>query len=207
MKEATKICSRCEGEYPATDIYFAVKSSNKSGLAPKCRPCAREDWAERRKADPEYHRRWREKNPNYYKGERWRGYRLDWKLAHPDYYREYNSRPKQKIRSSVARGMRYSLGDGKNGRSWESLVGYTLDDLMAHLEPQFTEGMSWENYGEWHIDHIKPISHFNFGSTSDPEFHQCWSLWNLQPLWASDNLSKHNHCPQPPLPFLHREVT
>src|SRR3546814_3330220 len=50
-----------------------------------------------------------------------------------------------------------SLGDGKNGRSWEILVGYTVADLMAHLERQFLPGMSWDNRGEWHIDHIRPL--------------------------------------------------
>ena len=110
--------------------------------------------------------------------------------------------PKHRLTNNIQRVVRKSLGDGKAGRHWESLVGYTIDDLRLHLESQFTNGMTWENYGEWHIDHIRPISDFNFTTPDDPEFKVCWSLWNLQPLWASDNIRKHNKCEKPPLPLL-----
>lgn len=82
------------------------------------------------------------------------------------------------------------------------LVGYTLVELMEHLESQFTKGMTWDNYGEWHIDHIRPVSDFNFITHNDSEFKECWSLWNLQPLWAFDNLSKCAKCEAPPLPLV-----
>ena len=63
---------------------------------------------------------------------------------------------------------------------------------MAHLEKQFKEGMTWNNYGYygWHIDHIRPVSSFNFNSYDDPEFKECWALSNLQPLWGKENISK-----------------
>jgi hypothetical protein len=70
------------------------------------------------------------------------------------------------------------------------LLGYTLEELMNHLEKQFTEGMTWDNYGEWHVDHKIPMSSFNFETTEDREFKLCWCLDNLQPLWGPDNLSK-----------------
>lgn len=74
--------------------------------------------------------------------------------------------------------------------SWTELVGYTVVELMAHLESKFQPGMTWDNYGEWHIDHIRPISTFVFQSYADPTFLECWGLANLQPLWAIDNLRK-----------------
>jgi hypothetical protein len=52
--------------------------------------------------------------------------------------------------------------------------------------------MSWENRSEWHIDHRRPVSSFNFLSVDDPEFLECWALSNLQPLWAADNIRKGN---------------
>lgn len=70
------------------------------------------------------------------------------------------------------------------------LLGYTLEELMKHLESKFTEGMSWDNYGLWHVDHIIPMSKFTFTSTDDHEFKLCWCLDNMQPLWQFDNLSK-----------------
>jgi hypothetical protein len=50
--------------------------------------------------------------------------------------------------------------------------------------------MTWENYGEWHVDHIVPVSAHNFETTEDIDFKKCWDLSNLQPLWATDNMRK-----------------
>src|SRR3546814_9720873 len=80
----------------------------------------------------------------------------------------------------MSAGVKSSLGDGKNGRSWETLVGYTVADLMAHLERQFLPGMSWDNRGEWHIDHIRPLCSFEFTSLDDPQFREAWALTNLR---------------------------
>ena len=71
-----------------------------------------------------------------------------------------------------------------------SLFGCSVDELKAHLESQFTEGMSWDNYGYygWHVDHIKPCIRFNL--LLDTEQKACFHYSNLQPLWAEDNLTK-----------------
>lgn len=98
--------------------------------------------------------------------------------------------PRYRLKRRVSNGIWWSIKGQKNNRHWEDLVGYALDDLMAHLEPLFKPGMSWENYGKWHIDHIRPVSSFSFAVPEDPEFLQCWALSNLQPLWAIDNLRK-----------------
>ena len=86
--------------------------------------------------------------------------------------------------------MNRSLGKAKAGRSWKTFVDYTLEELMSHLERQFLPGMTWENKGEWHIDHIVPRSSFEYESPDDPEFKQAWALTNLRPLWAIDNIRK-----------------
>jgi hypothetical protein len=52
--------------------------------------------------------------------------------------------------------------------------------------------MTWDNYGEWHIDHIKPISSFTFETCDDEQFKECWSLENLQPMWGVENIKKGN---------------
>ena len=79
---------------------------------------------------------------------------------------------------------------GKLGLSWQHAVGYSVDDLRAHLERQFERGMSWDNYGDWHIDHIIPASSFKYDTVDDPDFHACWALTNLRPLWARENIRK-----------------
>lgn len=83
-----------------------------------------------------------------------------------------------------------SLKHTKNGKRWETITGYTVTDLQKHLESQFQDGMSWDNYGKWHIDHKIPVSRFKYESFNDIEFKKCWSLENLQPLWKKDNMSK-----------------
>ncbi len=62
--------------------------------------------------------------------------------------------------------------------------------------------MTWDNYGKWHIDHTIPISVFNFNRYTDIDFKRCWSLKNLSPMWAKENLVKHNKINEPFQPFL-----
>ena len=72
------------------------------------------------------------------------------------------------------------------------ILGYTEEELKNHLEKQFTNDMSWKDFrnGKIHIDHIKPQSLFNLKDINDIK--ECWSLDNLQPLWAKDNIRKSN---------------
>ena len=63
---------------------------------------------------------------------------------------------------------------------------YTIDEFKKHLEKQFDVGMTWNNYGEWEIDHIKPISLFNLNN--DEELFECCNYNNLQPLWKKENI-------------------
>lgn len=75
------------------------------------------------------------------------------------------------------------------------ILDYTVDELILHLESKFVEDMTWDNYGVkgWHIDHIIPDSWFNYDSFKHEDFKNSWSLNNLQPLWAKDNLKKNNN--------------
>lgn len=72
------------------------------------------------------------------------------------------------------------------------ILQYTPEELINHLEKQFTEGMTWENYGIWHVDHKLPITSFDIQEIGDGEFMKCWSLENLQPMWGDENIKKSN---------------
>jgi len=72
------------------------------------------------------------------------------------------------------------------------ILQYTPEQLINHLELQFKDTMSWDNYGEWHVDHKLPITHFNISEMGDEEFMRCWSLDNLQPMWGIENIRKSN---------------
>jgi hypothetical protein len=128
-----------------------------------------------------YHKEWRNNNRekiNEYK----RNYEKNKKSTDPTY----------KLSCNIRTAIYTALKEGnvnKNSKTF-NMLPYDLSELMGHLETQFTSGMSWSNYGEWHVDHIIPISSFNFNNYE--EFESCWSLSNLQPLWGSENISKNN---------------
>ena len=105
---------------------------------------------------------------------------------------KYKNNPQYRVSINMSSQIRQSLKDGKGGAAWEKLVGYSLKDLMKHLESLFEDGMTWENYGEWHIDHRKPQSWFKYDSYDSIIFKECWAIENLQPKWASENISKGN---------------
>jgi len=79
----------------------------------------------------------------------------------------------------------------KNGHYFD-ILKYSPENLIEHLESKFKDNMTWDNYGEWHVDHIKPISSFQITEIGDNEFMSCWSLDNLQPLWGDENIRKSN---------------
>jgi hypothetical protein len=79
------------------------------------------------------------------------------------------------------------LKSRKNGRSFKKFINYSISDLISHIESKFTNGMTWDNYGEWHIDHIVPVSSFDF--SDEKQITNCWSLDNLQPLWATTQIA------------------
>lgn len=115
--------------------------------------------------------------------------------ANPLYWRDYYvksmSRPSSRISNSIRSRISKTLKTGgKFGAKTFDTLGYSSDELACHIEKQFTLGMSWGNYGQWHIDHIIPLSAFNFETVKDGDFRRAWALDNLRPLWAFENLSK-----------------
>lgn len=71
-----------------------------------------------------------------------------------------------------------------------SELGCSIESFKIHLEKQFQEGMSWDNYGEWHIDHILPLSKFDLSNKE--ELKKACFYTNLQPMWALENIKKGN---------------
>ncbi len=111
-----------------------------------------------------------------------------------DYWNRAKTNPMKRLKVNISSSMCISLNGNKNGYRWEGLVGYTLVDLKNHLESLFQDYMTWDNYGRggWEIDHIYPVSRFNFISTECDDFKKCWALENLQPLWEKENQRKGN---------------
>ena len=94
--------------------------------------------------------------------------------------------------SAIAHNLRirliHALKGASKSASATKLIGCTMDDCRQHLENQFEEGMTWDNHGEWHIDHRRPCASFDL--VNEEEQIMCFHYTNLQPLWAADNISK-----------------
>ncbi len=194
-----KRCSGCSEMLPATTENFHFHRTGKLGFQAACRRCraterkasyhrdleknraeGRVRAARLRKMNTERMRAWRAKNPEKVRA---------WSRA---YWAEYRKDPKLRLHRSMSEGIRSALRGTKSGRRIEGLLGYTKHELVQHIERQFLSGMSWENYGAWHVDHILPRTMFAFSTADDPGFKACWALSNLRPMWAPDNIAKHN---------------
>lgn len=106
-----------------------------------------------------------------------------------------NDDAKFKLRSVISTAVYKALKRRKSAKNnkLEMLLGYTISDLMSHLERLFAPEMTWENYGSyWHVDHVKPDSWFDYIDSEDEKFKECWALKNLQPLTAKNNYAKGN---------------
>ena len=131
----------------------------------------------------EYHKTWRENNKDKIRKTK-REYEKTRKSNDPVYKLVGN------FRTAIYTVLKEN--NVKKFGHYFDILGYSQENLINHLENQFDDKMSWENYGKWHVDHKLPITFFNFTSIEDEEFKKCWSLDNLQPMWGSENISKSN---------------
>jgi len=157
----------------------------------------------RRRAGKKYARERYKKNP-----ECQRKISRDWAKAHPESVREKSRRRRATIRGQLDNRLRRSVAKGLRqngrGRTLYQLLGYSIEELKQHIEKQFQKNMTWGLFldGKIHIDHKIPVSAFNYTQPEHMDFKRCWSLNNLQPMWAKENLSKHAKLNKPFQPGL-----
>jgi hypothetical protein len=120
-------------------------------------------------------------------------YKKNYCQSHRKEIAEYN-------RSKRKTDVNFKISGYLRGRLYQSLKGFyksnsaiklldcSIEKLKKQLKKQFTEGMSWSNYGKWHIDHIRPCASFDLSKPSEQR--KCFHYTNLQPLWAAENQSK-----------------
>jgi hypothetical protein len=125
-----------------------------------------------------------------------------WNLKNSSYYNTYSKLRRKKdinfkIRCTLSSRLTFVTKNNKTTSYITKLLDCPIDFLRTHIESQFTEGMTWENYGtghngkgmqEWHIDHILPCASFDLSKLEEQQICFHWS--NFQPLWATRNLSK-----------------
>ena len=160
-----KICSICKQSQSLDNFYVAKQ---KGTIRAECKECA----AQKRK---EY----------YY------GHKVETIKQNQVYQ---NNRTKVDPAFKLLKNMRSRLYHAvkrsqtvKSARTMK-LVGCTPIFLKEYLEKKFKPGMTWENYGKWYVDHIKPCCQFNLESPEEQQ--ACFHYSNLQPLWAEENYCK-----------------
>jgi len=151
---------------------------------------------------------WRENNPEKVK-EMHRKYRINNKIKINILKRKWmNFKRKTDLKYSldhrISESIRQSIKENKANRHWETLVGYTLSDLIKHLQKAMPQNYTWDDFlqGKLHIDHKVPISAHNFNKIGQIDFQRCWALSNLQLLPARENISKSNKLYKPFQPAL-----
>jgi hypothetical protein len=158
-------------------------------------------------------KKWRDKNKEYMSEkskkwflenkDKWNKYIKEYRENNPDKIRQIKrdyernrkaSDPLYKLISNFRTAIYQVLKESnvEKNRHYFDILQYTPEELIIHLESQFKDTMSWDNYGEWHVDHKLPITSFNIEEMGDKEFMKCWALENLQPMWGEENIRKSN---------------
>jgi hypothetical protein len=171
-----------------------------------CYGCHREKKQARRAADPE---RERVRNRIRQCSEAYRERRREYMHSNPEVRAakaERRKRPERRARTSarnreraktdphwlIAKRMRTRIWGALQGRSKAAstfrLIGCSVERLRAHIEAQWLPGMSWKNYGDWHVDHIRPCASFDL--TNPLQQRAAFNFINLRPMWGSDNSTK-----------------
>lgn len=169
--------------------YFANLELNRQ----RSRQNARAQWRKQR-TNPEWikkrramHRQWSAKNKEHKII-----WDRQWRKSNPDKMRAFRRKqrinPKYRLKSNLCKRMREFMKRGLHKQSATKLIGCSRQHLMQWIEKRFTKGMAWNNYGEWHVDHIIPCASFDL---SKPEQQRmCFHYTNLRPLWAAENMAK-----------------
>ena len=167
-----KICNTCNEKKDLT--LFFRETRNKDGRRPECKACHKIRYKEKDCL--------RKKDYPYKYGDRIRKYKRIY--FNDRYHSDIQFRLAKVLRSRIRMALKNNQKTGSAIRD----LGCSMEELMQHLKGQFQSGMSWKNYGAWHIDHIVPLSSFDL--TNKEQFKKACHFTNLQPLWAEDNITK-----------------
>lgn len=171
----TKICSKCGIDKPLNDYY--KNKARKDGVSTYCILCQKEYFKKPERIEYERKRTNKRRKTKEYKE-----YQVQYqmKLNKKKYNEDIQFRLMKRMRNNINKYIT------RKQKTTSQIIGCSSLDLIKHLESQFLPDMSWDNYGEWHIDHIIPQS----SAKTEEEVYKLNHYTNLQPLWAEDNLRK-----------------
>lgn len=181
--KALSLCTVCATEYTKTGMYQKY-----------CTPCSKIRRDERNRGYPKkapdairkaelkvYQRAYQQR---YRQSEKYRAYERAYRT------KRRTTDVNFKIAYLLRQRIFHAVKRNQKGGSAVSDLGCSVSELRAYFESKFRPGMSWENHGKWHIDHIKPLSKFDL--TDRQQFLAACHYTNLQPLWAMENIIKNN---------------
>lgn len=167
----TKKCSHCNIEKPLTSYKTNLGSSD--NLFHICTDCLPK---------------------NNFTIDKQRAYDKKYREAHPERIKEKNKRQalniNRRIRTNINKRVREMLMAKKLRKDNKTItyIGCGIVFFKNWIESQFNENISWDNYGKWHLDHVKPCSSYDF--TKNDQVHECFNWKNYQPLMGQENLIK-----------------
>ena len=204
-----KTCSKCKIEKSLSE--FNKQKRAKDGLHTYCKKCQaeyRKKWhQDNREKNKESSKRWRKENMER-ASEYYEKYYQENKERKAEYYKKWykenkgkrdeqhkkwrqskrESDPLFKLRCNLRSRtcMAFKVSSWKKNTKTQEMLGTDYETAFKHIESRFRQGMSWDNFGEWQIDHIIPLS----SAKSKEELVKLCHYTNLQPLWANENKTK-----------------
>lgn len=184
----TKSCIKCKKSLPVDEFYKRSASSDRlDNYCKKCRQCFTNNYYNKN-VDAQRERVKQYQRDNQDKVAQTRSKRVSKMNEYQRKYKlaRFHSEPLFKLICNLRRSTSMSFKGLRKDKKTIELLGCSLEEARVHLEASFSQGMSWLNYGKWHVDHIIPIS----SAKNKEQLEKLWHYSNLQPLWAKDNLSK-----------------
>ena len=167
-----KRCNYCNNDKPLDD--FSKDKSRKDGLNIKCKTCRKEYRNKRNHVSIDYQRQYRKSNKDKISENK------------KNYQKEKRNTDSLFKLKSYLRSRVWSILKNNKDKETEELLGTSFQKVKEHLTTTFTEGMTWDNYGQWHVDHKIPLA----SAKTKEEVEKLFHYTNLQALWALDNQIK-----------------
>lgn len=211
-KEDMKRCSKCKEIKELSEFYN--DKTHKDGLSSLCKICSKQNrknyYNNHKEKEIDRAKEYYTKNKIHYKQYYQKNkdklilkakvYRQKWSSLTQDkktkilkrvylytknrYHTDVSFKLKIRLRDRLRRAIKNSQKSGSAVRD----LGCSIEKFKLWIEFYWKDGMSWDNYGEWHLDHIKPLSKFNL--TDRNQLLEACHFTNIQPLWAHENLAK-----------------
>lgn len=213
-----KSCARsnCKQLNPQPIEQFGNDKTRSDGKFPHCKSCVKEYrelhkekrnqqkriWAEKnreytREYSKQYYKDHQSQYQDYRNNDKRKEYLRNYQIEHKEQLNKQRSEYRQnrikidinyKLSLALRKRFYMALKNNLKGGSAVKDLGCSIPEFKNYIESKFQLGMTWDNWGEWHLDHIKPLSHFNLNDPNEVKI--VCHYTNFQPLWAQDNLKK-----------------